>query len=66
MPSKMRRYEEELAEWKAICDEMTAAEKRAVARFRPDNASFANIGRSSASAAVLRFHRGFATIQLAW
>ena len=36
LPSKMRRYEEELAEWKAICDEMTAAEKRAVARFRPD------------------------------
>ena len=66
MPSKMRRYEEELAEWKAICDEMTAAEKRAVARFRPDKCELCQYWAQQASAAVLRFHRGFATIQLAW
>ena len=31
----MRRYEEELAEWRSLCDEMAAAERAAMSAFEP-------------------------------
>ena len=35
MPSAMRRYEDELAEWRAVCAEMAAAEQAALSTHVP-------------------------------